>query len=282
VGYTLVGLLGRGGTAVVELATDEYGRQVARKRLLLTGTWQDVALARQRLAREVEVLRRLRHPNIVPLWSVEEEGDDLVIVMPYLRGGSLADRIGAGQPLATREVARIGRDLLDALATAHRQGVVHRDIKPANVLFDEWARPALCDFGIAWTREAASQLTRTGTVVGTPAFMAPEQARGEVATPAADVFSLAATLVYALTAQTPYGVGPPETLLARAARGHISPLPATIPPELRRPLAAMLHAQPARRPTAAETLGGPSGTAMLPAARRVWRWWHLRPGRRSS
>jgi serine/threonine protein kinase len=133
VGYTPVGLLARGGSAVVELATDEHGRQVARKRVLLTGTWHDVAVARTRLAREAEVLCRLQHPNVVPLWSVEEDGDDLVLVMPYLRGGSLADRIRSGYLLSGPEVARIGRDLLDALAATHRQGVVHRDIKPGNI-----------------------------------------------------------------------------------------------------------------------------------------------------
>jgi len=270
VAYTLVALLARGGTAVVELATDDYGRQVARKRVLLTGTWQEVAVARQRLAREAEVLRRLQHPNIVPLWSVETDGDDLVLVMPYFRGGSLADRMAAGRLLSSTEVARIGRDLLGALATAHRQGVVHRDIKPGNILFDEWGRPALCDFGIAWSREATSHLTQAGMVLGTPAFMAPEQARGEPATPAADVFSLAATLAYALTGQPPYGQGQPEALVARAARGRVAPLPLGISPDLRRPLTAMLAANPAKRPTAAEALGqqGPHGTAVLPRAAR--------------
>jgi tRNA A-37 threonylcarbamoyl transferase component Bud32 len=271
VGYTLVGLVARGGTAVVELATDGYGRPVARKRLLLTGTGPEIAVARQRLVREAEVLRGLRHPNIVPLWSIEEEGDDLVLVMPYLRGGSLATRMGNGRTLTCGEVARIGRDLLDALATAHRQGIVHRDIKPANILFDEWGRPALCDFGSAWTRQTAWPLTQVGTVLGTPAFMAPEQARGEPATPAADVFSLAATLAYALTGRPPYGEGPPDALLARAARGRVASLPPTIPLELRRPLAAMLQPQAARRPTAAEALGGPHGTAVLPRPPRLWR-----------
>ena len=271
-GYTLVGLLARGGTAVVELATDEYGRQVARKRLLLTGTWHEVTLARQRLAREAEVLRYLQHPNIVPLLSVEDDGDDLVLVMPYLRGGSLADRMTAGHLLTGAEVARIGRDLLSALATAHRRGIVHRDIKPGNILFDEWGRPALCDFGIAWSRQAVSNLTQAGTVVGTPAFMAPEQARGEPASPAADVFSLAATLTYALTGQTPYGQAPPSELLIRAARGQVNALPAKVSSELRRPLTAMLNPNPARRPSAAEALGGPHGTAELavPQVRRGW------------
>jgi hypothetical protein len=97
--------------------------------------------------------------------------------------------------------------------------------------------------------------------------MAPEQARGEPATPAADVFSLAATLAYALTGQAPYGEGPPDELLARAARSRVSPLPAQVPADLRKPLTAMLDPNPARRPTAAEAIGGPYGTDVFPALR---------------
>ncbi|HSS11413.1 MAG TPA: serine/threonine-protein kinase, partial [Acidimicrobiales bacterium] len=265
--YQVVGLLGRGGMAVVELAVDGYGRQVARKRVVLSGSSQQIELARQRLRREAEILAELRHPGIVPLLAVEDDGTDVVLVMPRMVE-SLADRIAIRGPLPPREVSAAGRVLLDALATAHRQGVIHRDIKPANVLFDDAGRPALADFGVAVTRQFTAGLTSIGMVMGTPEFIAPEQARGEPATRASDVFSLGATLRYALCGQGPFGEGEPMALLVRAAQGHVSPLPRTIPVDLRRAVAAMLDVRQARRPTAAAALGGPSGTAPHPAPRR--------------
>jgi hypothetical protein len=154
----------------------------------------------------------------------------------------------------------MGRVLLEALATTHRQGIVHRDIKPANVLFDRVGQPALSDFGVAVARHFTVGLTVAGTVMGTPGFLSPEQARGEPATQASDVFSLAATLAYALTGQGPFGIGDPLTLVARAARGRVTPLPSTVPRGLRRPLMTMLDPRPERRPTAAAALGGLTGT----------------------
>ncbi len=194
--YTVVGLLGRGGMAVVELAVDADGNHVARKRISLRGSGQQIAMARRRIRREAEILASLDHPGIVPLLAVEDDGTDVVLVMPRMVG-SLADRVASGGPLQPSEVTEIGRLLLDALATAHRQGVVHRDIKPDNVLFDGQGRPALADFGVAVTRQFTPGLTSVGTVVGTPEFIAPEQAAGEPATTASDVFSLGATLAFA-------------------------------------------------------------------------------------
>ena len=112
--------------------------------------------------------------------------------------------------------------LLDALAAAHRQGIVHRDVKPENVLFTADGEPRLVDFGVARTSEHTPGLTATATVVGTPSFMAPEQARGEPASPASDVFSLGATLLYALTGEGPYGpvTADPRVLMHRAASGR--------------------------------------------------------------
>ena len=257
--YTVVGLLGRGGMAVVELAVDHEGRQVARKRVVLGGSAQQMAMARQRIRREAEVLASLHHPGIVPLLAVEDDGADVVLVMPRLVA-SLADRVGFYGPLPADEVGAIARALLDALATAHRQGVVHRDIKPANVLFDAAGRPALADFGVASTRQFTPGLTVAGMVVGTPEFISPEQACGKPATAASDVFALGATLAYALTGRGPYGEGEPLALMNRAAHGDVEPLPRALPEGLRRPLAAMLDPRPERRPTAAAAFGGPSGT----------------------
>ncbi|HLY84339.1 MAG TPA: serine/threonine-protein kinase [Acidimicrobiales bacterium] len=268
--YTVVGLLGRGGMAVVELAVDDLGRHVARKRVALGGSAREIEMARQRIRREAEILSTLRHPGIVPLLAVEDDGADVVLVMPRMVD-SLADRVGTMGPLPPATVIAIGRVLLAALAQAHRQGVVHRDLKPANVLFDEFGRPAIADFGVAVARQFTAGLTSSGTVVGTPGFMAPEQARDAKATPASDVFSLAATLAYALTGRGPFGDGDPLSLIARAARGQVAPLPRSLPADLRWWLTAMLDPRPERRPSAAAVAGGPTGTKVNTVVVRRYR-----------
>lgn len=253
---------------VVDLAMDAAGRPVAIKRLELRGSAQDLARARQRIRREAEALQTLAHPNVVPLLEVIDDGDEVVLVMPYLAGGTLADQVRAHGPLSPDQVRALAGPLLAALAAAHRQGIVHRDIKPANVLFDLDGTPYLADFGVASLRGATSGLTATGMVVGTPEFMAPEQARGETVTPAADVFSLGATLAYALTGEPPYGRGDPLVLVHRAARGRVASLPGAVPADLRRLLTPMLDRVARRRPTAAAALGGPAGTGVLGGAAR--------------
>jgi hypothetical protein len=265
--YDVVGLLGRGGSAVVELAVDSTGRRVATKRLALTGSAAEIHVARQRLRREAEILGRLAHPGIVPIIEVIDDGSEVILVLPAL-AENLADRVARLGPLPPDEVTRIGGVLLGALAAAHRQGVVHRDIKPANVLFDAAGRPALADFGIAVTRDVTAGLTVAGTVIGTPMWMAPEQARGEPAGPASDVFALAATLTFAATGEGPYDPGPPLVVLGRAARHEIRPVPVGVPAVLRSPLARMLDPEPELRPSASGVLGGLDGTVVAPVPDR--------------
>jgi eukaryotic-like serine/threonine-protein kinase len=266
--YDLIARLGRGGMGVVDLARDEDGNKVALKRLTLQGSASDIARARQRLLREAEVLRKLRHPNVVGLLDVVDEGDEIVLVMPYLAGGSLAERVAQHGPAPADEVERQARRLLGALASAHRAGIVHRDIKPANVLFDERGEPCLADFGVALSRDQTHGLTVAGMVVGTPGFMAPEQARGEAVSPATDVFSLGATLLFAATGDGPYGQGDPGLLMVRAASGKVDRVPKALPGSLRKLLRAMLDPRPERRPSAAALAGtGHDGTAVRTLAR---------------
>src|SRR5690606_12105437 len=170
-------------------------------------------------------------------------------------------------------VARLLRQLASAVAAAHRAGVVHRDLKPGNILFDADGTPHVADFGVASSRDDTAGLTATGTVVGTPGFMAPEQARGEEAGQAADVFSLGATILFAATGEGPYGRGAPDLLMVRAARGQVQPVPRSLPEELRLRLQAMRDPRPARRPSAAALVGGPEGTSVRnPVVRPRRRW----------
>ncbi len=246
---------------VVDLGEDPDGHPVALKRLSLHGTPEELERARQRIRREAEVLQRLHHPAIVALQDVIDDGDDLVLVMDYLPGGNLAQRIADHGPMSPDQVETLLDRLLDGLAAAHRQGVVHRDIKPANVLFDDQGEAYLADFGAAIHRDATPGLTATEMVVGTPGFMAPEQARGDDATSASDVFSLAATVAFAASGSGPFGTADPRVLMLRSAAGRTEKLPKTLPPALRRRLGVMLDRDPSRRPTAAAARGGPEGTS---------------------
>lgn len=260
---------------VVDLARAADGTEVALKRLTLYGSADDMARARQRIEREAEVLTRLRHPNIVELIEVIEEGDEVTLVMPYLTGGTLADRVSRHGPAPADEVLPLTAALSGALAAAHRAGIIHRDIKPANVIFDGDGVPHLADFGVASSRDDTVGLTAVGTVVGTAGFMAPEQARGEAAGQPADVFALGATLLYAATGEGPYGRGAPDLLMVRAAQGKVQPIPRSLPAPLRRALRAMLDPRPERRPSAAALAGGPEGTTVraVVGVRRRWPVW---------
>jgi hypothetical protein len=267
--YEIVRRIGRGGMGVVDLAQDDDGEEVALKRLSLHGTPEELAKARQRIRREAEVLQQLHHPGVVQLREVLDDGDDIVLVMDFLPGGNLAQRVAERGPLPAEEVQHLADHLLDALAAAHRQGIVHRDIKPANVLFDADGDPHLADFGVAVHRDATPGLTATEMVVGTPGFMSPEQARGEEATPASDVFCLGATLLYAATGAGPFGAGDPRVLLLRAAAGRTEKVPKTLPADLRRRIEAMLAKDPATRPSASEARGGTDGTHPRTIAQRA-------------
>jgi Protein kinase domain len=184
--------------------------------------------------------------------------------MPYMSGGSLAERVTQHGPAPSSEVERQARRLVGALSSAHQAGIVHRDIKPANILFNDRGEPCLADFGVALSHDQTHGLTVAGMVVGTPGFMAPEQARGEPVSPATDVFSLGATLLYAATGDGPYGQGDPGLLMVRAASGKVQKVPRSLPGSLRRLLRSMLDPRPDRRPTAAALAGrrppvGPGG-----------------------
>ena len=249
--YRLEKRLGAGGFGVVWSAWDEkLEREVAVKLMRRDG-------GDARIVREARAAARLNHPGIVGLYELAADDDDLYLVSELVRGRTLAD-LERERALSDRDVARIGAALCEALEHAHARGVIHRDVKPQNVMVV--AEPAagagfakLTDFGVAHVANA-DRVTRTGDVVGTLEYMAPEQAEGREATPASDVYSLALTLYEAWTGANPVrGRGPAAT-----AKKIGRPLPSLgarrrdLPPDLCDVIDDALEADPGLRPSTRE------------------------------
>jgi serine/threonine protein kinase/tetratricopeptide (TPR) repeat protein len=207
--------VGRGGMATVFLAQDlRHDRPVAVKVL---HAQLAVSLGPDRFLREIQIAARLQHPHIVPLYDSGRAGDLLYYVMPYVEGESLRQRLEHESPLPVEEAVHIARGVAAALDYAHRQQVVHRDIKPENVMLHE-GEPLVTDFGIAKavTAAAAQSLTQTGTAVGTPAYMSPEQASGEAELDGrSDIYSLGAMLYEMIAGATPFAGPTVQAILAR-------------------------------------------------------------------
>jgi serine/threonine protein kinase len=250
--YRLERRLGAGGFGVVWLAWDEkLEREVAVKAIPLENG------GGERVEREARAAARLNHPGIVGIYELAHDEHDVYLVSELVRGRTLAELMRAGA-VADRDVARIGMALCDALDHAHQRGVIHRDVKPQNVMVV--ADPAagagfakLADFGVAHVASGEA-LTRTGDVVGTLAYMAPEQAEGARTTPASDVYSLALSLYEAWTGSNPVRAGGPAATARRLGR----PLPSLaatrrdLPLELCDAIDDALDIDPARRPAPTE------------------------------
>ncbi len=204
--YRLRGIIGRGGMGIVWLALDEYlDREVAIKEAVrpLGLDEQDWSAIRRRCLREARTAARLTHHNIVGVHDVIEHDGRPWIVMQYVPYPSLHEVIRDRGPLPAGPAAQAGLQVLSALRAAHAAGVMHRDVKPANVLLGPEGKVVLADFGLA-VLDTGPGMTVTGQVVGSPAYMAPERARGERATPAADLWSLGATLYAAAEGRAPF------------------------------------------------------------------------------
>ena len=226
--YRVERLLGRGGMGAVHLARDlQLDRLVAIKELPEEFT-NDPAL-RERFLREVRMAASFSHPNIVPVYAVEEQGQSLAFVMGFVEGESLAERVRRGGPLSTRETVRLLLDVAYALAYAHGRGVVHRDIKPDNIMIERaTGRALLMDFGVArsiGTSPAAQPgMTRVGEVVGTPEYMSPEQATGEELDGRSDLYSLGLVAYFGVTGQVPFSGDSPARILMRQLTETLPPL----------------------------------------------------------
>jgi hypothetical protein len=206
--YRLDERIGAGAMGAVWRATDELlNRTVAVKELLAAASTGADALeeSRQRLLREGRIGARLQHAHVISMFDVVVYEDRPWLVMEYLPSKSCAQLLGQKGPLPPRDVADIGRQVADGLAAAHLAGVVHRDVKPGNVLIAKDGLVKLTDFGVSRAVDDV-QLTRTGLIAGTPAYLAPEVARGQDPTAASDVFALGATLYAAIEGTPPFGL----------------------------------------------------------------------------
>lgn len=253
--YAIERELGRGGMAVVFLARDRrHDRQVALKVLR-----PEVAasVGPGRFLREIRIAAGLAHPHILPLIDSGDADGAAFFVMPYVEGESLRARLTRERQLSVDDALRVAREVADALSYAHARGIVHRDIKPENILL-EAGHAVVADFGIARAIDAAGagSLTETGIVLGTPAYMSPEQASGSAAVDGrSDLYSLGCVLYEMLAGAPPFAGPTAQAILARQSTGRVplvSEVRKTVPRHVEQAIAMALAAAPADRPASAE------------------------------
>ena len=248
--YALERELGRGGMGVVLLARDlSLDRLVALK--LLPAMLAAQPVLRERFLREARTAAGLSHPHVVPIHAVEAHGDIVFIAMAFVDGETLAERVRRTGPLSPREVARIMREVAWALAYAHGRGIVHRDIKPDNILIERGSgRAMVTDFGIARPTASAAtskQLTLEGQLIGTAAFMSPEQGAGEPVDGRSDLYALGGVGFFALTGHAPFEASTLEAILV-ARFTQAAPPMASVRPDVPSALASAIDRCLAREP----------------------------------
>ncbi|UCE21371.1 MAG: protein kinase, partial [Candidatus Aminicenantes bacterium] len=203
--YEIQSILGKGAMGIVYKALDpDIDRQVAIKtiRFDLASEETDNEEIMQRFIREAQAAGKLTHPNIITIFDVGREEDLTYIVMQYIEGPSLQRLIAQGEKFTVPEVTKLMEQVCSGLDFAHQHGIVHRDIKPGNILLDKNRRPYICDFGVA--RVDTSTLTQSGTAVGTPSYMSPEQVMGKKVDKRSDIFSVGCILYEFLTGRRPF------------------------------------------------------------------------------
>jgi WD40 repeat protein/serine/threonine protein kinase/uncharacterized protein (DUF433 family) len=287
-GYEILEELGRGSMGVVYKARHLALKRTVALKMILAGEHAGQGLV-ERFRREAEAVARIQHPGIVQIYEVGAHGDLPYLALECCPGGSLETKL-AGTPLPPAEGARLVEALARAMQAAHDQHVLHRDLKPANVLFAADGSPKVTDFGLAKKLDEAGQ-TATGAILGTPSYMAPEQAagRGQEVGPAADVYALGAILYECLTGRPPFkGTTTLDTLLQVASDEPVSParLLPSVPRDLDTVCLKCLHKEPARRYAAAADLaedlrrfgaGEPVLARPVGGPERCWRWCRRNP-----
>jgi predicted Ser/Thr protein kinase len=275
--YSLERELGRGGMGVVYLAREvQLDRHVALK--VLPPALAQRADLRERFMREARTAAKLSHPNIVPIFRVDEVQGFVFFAMAYVEGETLSHRVRTRGPLPVAVATRMIQEVAWALAYAHARGVVHRDIKPDNILLEQGGgRAMVTDFGIAQVAEA-SQLTEVGQVMGTAHFMSPEQAAGEPIDGRSDLYSLGVVAHFALSGKLPFDGPTVQSILAKHLTQpppSLSAMSAAIPRALAQAVDRTLAKEPAHRYANGEALAEALATAQgqrreIPAALRLW------------
>ncbi|GAA5317238.1 MAG: hypothetical protein AseanaTS_24420 [Candidatus Pelagadaptatus aseana] len=218
-GYQIIRKIDQGGMSTVYLAVQlSVGREVALK--VMSPALNSDPVFSERFQREANIVGQLTHPNIVRIYDIGRHDNLNYIAMDYLPGGTIHDKMATG--ISLKEALRITREIAGALDHAHRKGYVHRDIKPENILFNDDNTAILSDFGVAKTVSSGSQMTNAGTVVGTPHYMSPEQARGKPIDGRSDLYSLGVVLYEMLTGAVPYKA---DEAVAIAIKHLTAPIP---------------------------------------------------------
>jgi serine/threonine protein kinase len=256
--YRVLKELGRGGMGAVFLAEDPHLKRTVALKVMLPEVAASQS-SRERFLREARAAAAIEHENIVTLYEVAEDRGVPFLAMQFLRGMSLDDYLRKGKPFTWTQIFRVGREIARGLDAAHQRGLIHRDIKPANIWLDAAAggRVRILDFGLARPSEGNTNLTQSGLIVGTPTYMAPEQARGGVLDARADLYSLGCVLYRLSTGRVPFEGPDTMTTLVTAAVDPPKPpreLNPEVPQELNDLTLKLLEKDPARRPDSAKAV----------------------------
>nr|WP_238436992.1 PASTA domain-containing protein [Frankia sp. AgB1.9] len=263
-GYQLLRRLGEGGMGTVYLGRSPSGRRVAVK--IVRAELADDPEYRARFRREAEVARRVaRYCTAEVLDAVDPPDGAPYLVTEFVDGPPLSQTVSRRGPLGSADVERVAVSVASALTVIHAAGLVHRDLKPSNVLLSQFG-PRVIDFGVAWAPDSVT-VTRD-LVVGTPAFMAPEQARGQRVTSAADIFSWGGLIIFAATGRRPFGGGAVPAVLYRIVNSD--PDLDGLDEELAEVVRAAMRRDPAERPTAAEIVGRLQALSTIRATTPIW------------
>ena len=267
-GFTIRQRIGTGATSWVYLAARQGEEERLVVKVMRLGTVTDTTVAR--FFSEMQALRRLEHPHIIPLLHTGEAKGALFFTMPYIAGETLHARLQAAGPLAVADALRVARDLADALEHAHARGIVHRDLKPANVLLAR-DRAYLMDFGFANTTTLASEPTADGRrlIVGTPDYMSPEQVTGRGADDwRGDLFSLGCVMYEMLAGQPPFAGGSSHAVMMRRLNGP-PPDVRSLRPDVPADVAELIHRNLAVQPSDRFATAGTLCFALDTALRRL-------------